>query len=218
VWLGLTEGGADAQNGALALRIDSQGDQDGAIDQAATLADFLIPGVQDQIGERSQGSRPPGLEFDVELGGALADLSGTDRTATKLFDDRGDLAGRNALNIHLGQGQLEGLLAANALLEGRGIELQSRTDLGHPEGDVAHAGGEGLGLETIGQALAAIGALVGLGLQDGGALAAHGFIDEQADAFGEALMALFGEELQDGVQEFRVGGVGHAGSEVGCVC
>ena len=36
-------------------------------------------------------------------------------------------------------------------------------------------------------------------------------IYEQAKAFGEALVALFGEELQNGVQEFRIGLVGHAG-------
>jgi len=33
---------------------------------------------------------------------------------------------------------------------------------------------------------------------------AHGFIDEEADDFGEAVRALFIEELQNGIQEFRI--------------
>lgn len=37
---------------------------------------------------------------------------------------------------------------------------------------------------------------------------AHGFVDEEAEAFGEAVVALLGQELQDVVQEFRIGVVG----------
>ena len=47
---------------------------------------------------------------------------------------------------------------------------------------------------------------------------AHGFVDEEAQAFGEAVMALLGEELKDVVQEFRIGVVGHVWFGVGCVC
>ena len=47
---------------------------------------------------------------------------------------------------------------------------------------------------------------------------AHGFVDEEAQAFGEAVMALLGEELKDVVQEFRIGVVGHGWFGVGCVC
>lgn len=34
---------------------------------------------------------------------------------------------------------------------------------------------------------------------------AHGFVDEEAEAFGEAVMALRSQKLQDVVQEFRIG-------------
>ena len=47
---------------------------------------------------------------------------------------------------------------------------------------------------------------------------AHGFVDEEAQAFGEAVMALLGEELKDVVQEFRIGVVDHVWFGVGCVC
>jgi hypothetical protein len=38
---------------------------------------------------------------------------------------------------------------------------------------------------------------------------AHGFVAEEAEAFGKAVVALLGEELQDVVQEFRIGVMGH---------
>ena len=45
----------------------------------------------------------------------------------------------------------------------------------------------------------------------------HGFIDENAEAFGEAVVTLFSQKLQDVVQKFRIGVVGHVGFGVGCV-
>ena len=33
---------------------------------------------------------------------------------------------------------------------------------------------------------------------------AHGFVDQEAQAFGEAVVALLSQELQDVVQEFRI--------------
>ena len=47
---------------------------------------------------------------------------------------------------------------------------------------------------------------------------AHGFVDEDAEAFGEAGVALLCQELQDIVQEFRISAVGHVWFGVGCVC
>ena len=38
---------------------------------------------------------------------------------------------------------------------------------------------------------------------------AHGFVDEDAQTFGKAVMAVLGEELQDVVEGFRVVVVGH---------
>ena len=63
-------------------------------------------------------------------------------------------------------------------------------------------------------ALAGVGAFVGLGLERLGAFLAHGFIDEEADAFGKAAGAFFIEELQNGIQKFRIALVGHFGFEL----
>ena len=134
--------------------------------------------------------------------------------AAEFFDDGGDLAGGDALDVHLGQGQLEGLFAADALFEGLGIEVQIAAHLGHAELDGANAGGDGLGFEAIGLALPGFGAFVGLGLERLGAFLAHGFIDQEAEAFGEAVGALLGEKLQNGVHEFRIAWVGHFGFEL----
>ena len=46
-----------------------------------------------------------------------------------------------------------------------------------------------LEFEAIGLALPGFGAFVGLGLERLGAFLAHGFIDQEAEAFGEAVGA-----------------------------
>ena len=207
--LGFTEGDADAQDGTLAIRRDAQSDEHGAVPELAVVADFFVTGVEHQIGTSCQWPVTPFLEFDIEEFGAVADLGGTDGGAAELFDDGGDLAGGDALDVHFGHGEFEGLLAADPFFQGAGVEVGFATDLGHAEGDGADAAGEGLGFVAVGVAFTGVGALVGLGLEDLMAFDAHGFVDENAEAFGEAGVALVSQELQDVVQEFRIGVVGH---------
>ena len=76
-------------------------------------------------------------------------------------------------------------------------------------GNGTDATGDGFVFKPVGVAFALACALVGLSLEHLVAFDAHGFIDEQAYAFGEAFMAMFGEMLQNGVQEFRIGLAGH---------
>ena len=176
------------------------------------MTDLFVAGIEHEVGKGPQGPGAPGLELDIEFGGALTDLGGTDGGAAELLDDGGDFASGDALDIHFGQGQHEGLLAAHALFQSAGIELQAAADLGDPELNRADAGGEGFGFEAVGMALAGLGALVGLGLEGLRAFLAHGFVDQQADAFGQAAGgALVSQELQNGIQEFRIGAVGRHG-------
>jgi len=100
VGFGLAEGHTEAENRALALGIDAQGDEDGAIDQTAAVADFFVTCVEDEIGINAQLAMAPGVEFDVEFGGAIAEVGGTNRGATELLNNGRDLARRNALDIH----------------------------------------------------------------------------------------------------------------------
>ena len=212
------QGGADAQDGAFAIGADTQGDEHGAIEDLAALTDLFITGVNENVATGFQGAGAPAFQFGIEPGGALADLGGTNGLAAELFDDGRDLAGGNALDVHFGQGQFEGLFTADALLEGGGIEVQIAADLRDLELNGAAAGDEGFGFKTVGVAQAGVGALIGLGLEGLRTLLAHGFIDQQADALGEAAGAFFIEELQNGVQKFRIALVGHFGVDVGCVC
>jgi hypothetical protein len=188
--LGLAEGGADTENGAFPIGADPDGDEDGAVQELATLSDFFVSGVQDHVGTASQRAITPGLEFGIEFGGSGADLGGTDGMATEFLDDFGNFAGRDALDIHLGQGEHEGSFAADAFFQSAGIKVHTIAHLGNAELDGTDTGGEGFGFEPVGAAQAAIAPFVGTGLEDGAALLHHGLINEEAQALGKAGRAL----------------------------
>jgi hypothetical protein len=100
------------------------------------------------------------------------------------------------LDVHFSHGEFEGLRRADAFFQGAGIEFSFAPDLRDAEGDGADAAGEGFGFVAVGVAFAGVGALVGLGLEDFMAFDAQGFVDEDAEAFGEAGVALFSQECR----------------------
>ena len=97
------------------------------------------------------------------------------------------------------------MLATHPLFQGAGIELQAAADLRDLELDGADAGAEGFGFEAIGVALAGLGAFVGPGLEGLRTFLAHGLVNQETDAFGQAAAgALLGQELHNRVQpDFR---------------
>jgi len=214
---GLAEGDAGAKDLAQAVGADAQGDEHGAVDDATAVADLFISGIEDDVGEGGEGPGAPAFEFGIEARSAVADVGGGDGGAAKFFEDGGDFAGGDALDVHLCEGELESLLAADAFFESGGIEVEIAADLRDGQGDGAEAGREGLWFEAIGVAGASLGALEGLGLEHGGALRAHGLVDEDAEARGEGLGALVGKKLKDGFEEFRMIVAGHVRCGVGCV-
>jgi len=216
--LRFAERSADAEDGSLSVGADPDGDENGAVQELAALADLFVSGIQDQIGTASQRLIPPGLKFDVELGGTGADLSGTDGMPAEFLDDFGDFAGGDALDIHLGQSEQEGLFAAGSFFQSTGVKFHAVANLGDAQMDGTDTGGKGLWLEAIGAPEAILTTLVGAGLKDSGAFLNHGFVDEQAQALGKTGGALGGEELQNGVQKVRINLVGHVWVFVGCVC
>ena len=207
--LGFTEGDAHAQDGALAVGSEAQGNEDGTVAELAVVADFFVTGVEHEIGTGTQRSVAPLLKFGIEVFGAFTDLGGTDGRAAKFLDNGGDFAGGDALDVHFGHGEFEGLFGADAFFQGAGIKVGFAPDLRHAKGDGADAAGEGFGFVAVGVTFTGVGALVRLGLEDLMAFDAHGFVDENAQAFGEAVVALFRQQLQNVVQEFRIGVVGH---------
>ena len=215
---GLAEGDADAEDGALTILPDPDGDENGAIQKLPALADLFVSGVQDHVRIAFQRAITPGLEFEIELGGAGADLGRADGMAAEFLDDFGDFAGGDPLDIHLGEGEQEGFFAAGSFFESAGIKIHAVADLRNTEQEGADTGGEGFGFESIGTPQAILATLVGAGLQNGRAFLDHGLVDEQAQALGKAGRTFGGEELQNGCQKLRINLVGHVCVFVGCVC
>jgi hypothetical protein len=98
--LGFAEGDAHAEDLASAIGSDAQGDEHRTVEHAAALADFLVAGVEDDVGEGTQRPGAPEEQIGVEACGAVADLGGTHGSAAEFFKDGGDFAGRDALDIH----------------------------------------------------------------------------------------------------------------------
>ena len=90
---GLAEGDANAGDGASAIGADANGGEHGVVAQETAVAHFSITGVEDETGIGIQRTLAPELEFDIEFGGAGADLGGTDLMAAEFLDDFGDFAG-----------------------------------------------------------------------------------------------------------------------------
>jgi len=207
--LGFAQSDAHAQDGALAVQANPHGRQDSAINNMSSLADFLIAGVQINIGAGMEGPVAPEFQLGVELLSALADRGRADRNAAKFLDDGRDFAGGDALDIHFGQGQFESPLAAQALFQGGRVEPDAAPDLGDGEGDGIQPSGDGFWFEALGMGQAGVDALIRLGLNNLTALLAHGLVDQETDAFGQAIGSLLSDELQNSVQEIRIGLVGH---------
>ena len=208
---------ANAEDAASAGGFNAEGNEHRAIEHATVLADFFIAGVNDDIGEDAQGRVAPGFQMSVEFGGALADLGGTDGTAAEFLDDRRNLAGGDALDVHLSQSKLERQFATEAFFQGAGIEIDRASNLRHGQFKGAHTGFDGLCFEAVGVALPGVGALVRLSAEGYGALTNHGLVEEDTESFEETAEAIVVELLQYGVQEFRVVLVGHEGLACCCV-
>ncbi len=110
--LSLTQRYADAKDSALAIH--AVGDEHCAVHEQAAMAHLLVTSFEDKIRARFQLAVAPELEFHIELGRAGAHLRGADLMATKLLNDLGDFARRDALHIHLRHRESARLLAAHA--------------------------------------------------------------------------------------------------------
>ena len=109
----------------------------------AGLANPLIAGIQDQV--RAGLVQPPARELGqafVELHVDRADRRGREAVAAQLLGDRLDLAGRHALDVHLGQRRHERLLGALVAFEQLGREAAGAV-LRHSELQLADPGDQG---------------------------------------------------------------------------
>src|SRR5665647_1540422 len=190
------------------LGVDADGHQDRAGDDRAAVADLLVAGVEDQVGHLAQGPFTPGLQLGVECGGGPADLGAADLGAAELLGDGGDLAGGDALDVHLGNGELQGSLAADALLQGRGIKVDA-PGLGDGQRDRAHSGQDGLGLEAVGIPLTPLGSLVGACPEGVGPFELHDLVEQEGEDLGHAVESVLGQEFPDLFEGVSLRVVGH---------
>ena len=109
----------------------------------AGLANPLIAGIQDQV--RAGLVQPPARELGQAFGELhvdRADRRGREAVAAQLLGDRLDLAGRHALDVHLGQRRHERLLGALVAFEQLGREAAGAV-LRHSELQLADPGDQG---------------------------------------------------------------------------
>src|SRR5690606_22714844 len=114
---------ADAEHGSASVRQDASRQEYGTIDDAAPMPDFLVACIEDDIGRPSQGALSPGLKLFVEQLRRSTDLSTGNLQSAELLSHFHDFPRGNALDIHLGNGKLQGALASLATFEGRRIEF-----------------------------------------------------------------------------------------------
>ncbi len=83
---------------------DTDRGEQGAGHDAAAVSYFFVACIEDEIADLAQGSVAPGVELLVEFGRGAADLGAGHIQAAQFLHDLGDLAGGDALDVHLGDG------------------------------------------------------------------------------------------------------------------
>ena len=83
----------------------------------------FVASVEDQIFDLRERAIPPDCEFFIEQCGGPADLHAGNIKSTEFSRNFGDFASRDALDVHLGNRQLQGPFAAFPTFQRRWIEL-----------------------------------------------------------------------------------------------
>ena len=114
---GLGERDTHTEDRAFAVRRNADSDQHGTVDDTPTVPDLFVACVEDEIGDFSQRSIAPLLEFFVEKSCGAADLAAGDVESAEFFCDGGAFARGDALHVHFGDSQFQGPFAAFAPFE-----------------------------------------------------------------------------------------------------
>ena len=73
--LSLAEGTGDPEDPAALIGPCTDGREHGGIADHASIADFLVPGIDEEIADLTQGAVAPGRQLVVQQGGGTADLA-----------------------------------------------------------------------------------------------------------------------------------------------
>ena len=133
--------------------------------------------------------------------------------AAQLLGDRLDLAGRDALDVHLGERGHQRLLGALVALEQLGGEAPVAV-LRHAQLELADPGDEGAAVVARAVAEAGCGALALLGLEGVGHLGFEHLLHDGAHDLAQPVRALAQKVLDGGSGRFILGG-GHGGAPLG---
>jgi hypothetical protein len=207
VGLGLGAGARDAQDHPPAVFQHAGRDQHRARDDAVAHADALVVGVEQQVGDGPERPLAPAGQLGVEQGGGAADLGAGDVQAADPLHHVVHLAGRDPAEVHLGDRQLQGPLAALSAFQAGRVE-PAVAGLGDVEHQAAQAGVERLGLEPVGVPAAVRGALVRFGLEVGRPLELHRRVEQGGQGFLHAVKALGGQQFQELLPAVRIVGRG----------
>ena len=163
--LRLRQGDRDAQHPATLVRADADRREHGGVTDDPAVAHLLVTGVEDQISDLAERPAAPGLQFVVEQLCRAADLRRRQALDAEPAHHRLDLAGRDALDVHLGHRQHHGAHRPAAALQRLGVERRAimAGGLGNVDGDRARRRVDALGLVAVGIALALGGALIKAG-------------------------------------------------------
>jgi hypothetical protein len=166
------------------------------------LAHLFIAGAEDEVGERlGKGALGEGVEAFVQALVDGGDGRGREGMAAQLLGDRLDLAGRDALHVHLGQRRHQGLFRALVAFEQFDRE-PTIPILRHAELELAHPGDEGAAIVPGAVALFGPDRVSHLGFQH--------LLHHRAREFAQPIRAL-GEKLVDGCDRGLSSGLGHGG-------
>ena len=161
VHFGLGERTGNTEHPAALVGADADHREHGGVAHHATLSDFLIARVEEQVADLAQRPVAPGIQLPIqELGGA-ADLARRQALQAELAHHRLGVTGGDAFDIHLRHGQHDSAAGAPSALQGLGVKRRLMTGgLGNLE---PHRTGRGVDLLGSG----AVGVSPPLGRADG---------------------------------------------------
>jgi len=203
-----------AENGPLAVGGDADGGEHRTRHDGSAMPELFVSGVEDQIDDLAEGPVPTCGQLFVEFGGSSADLGGGDLEAAELLHDLRDLPGADDLDVHLGDRQGHGPLAAYAPVEALGVEgpplfVVVVAGLRDPQLHLAQTSTEGLRLESVRGALTVGRSLMRLGLESLITLILHGTVHDDGIGRGDARRAMLDQDRRDGFKDSIFFLVGH---------
>ena len=183
-------GDVNGQDLAASVPVHSDGDQHRLAHHHAAFAHLLIAGVEDEVRERlGKGASGEGVEAFVQALVDGGDGGGREGVAAQLLGDRLDLAGRDALHVHLGQRRHQRLFGALAAFEQFGREAAVSV-LRHAQLELADPGDQGAGVIAGAVAQPSRGALALPGRERIGHLGFHHLLHHCADDLPQPVRAL----------------------------